>query len=228
MTWDAEGFKGTVPLKSGGATMNDVREYFGFDASVGNHGMGTKRKATEPLEDGDRARQHQVLDKVATVITTIMNRHVTSGEVKDIVQGWHKQHARSVTEEEEQKLVANAVILLEPVPSTTQAGVALRALLVQSIGQMRLRELTEKHSIRHSKEARADFEKISQSGVVPERTATRKSTPDAVILTLVRWLLSPDNTVMLSWGKKKARLDGYVIEIPCVSRKRSKPTMLSQ
>ena len=91
-----------------------------------------------------------------------------------------------------------------------------------------MRELTDKHSIRHSKEARADFEQISQSGVVPERKATRKSIPDAVILTLVRWLLSSDNIVMLSWGKKKARLDGAVIEIPCVSRKRSKPTMMSE
>ena len=228
LTWDAEGFRRTVPLKSGGATMNDVREYFGFDETVGNHGMGTKRKAFEPLEDSHRVRQHQVLDKVATVITTIMNRKVTSDEVKDIVQGWHEQRARSVSEDEEQQLVANAVTLLESVPSTTQAGVALRALLVKSIGQSRLRELTDKHSIRHSKEARADFEQISQSGVVPERKATRKSIPDAVILTLVRWLLSSDNIVMLSWGKKKARLDGAVIEIPCVSRKRSKPTMMSE
>ena len=36
-------------------------------------------------------------------------------------------------------------------------------------GELAVRELTDKHSIRHSKEARADFEQISQSGVVPER-----------------------------------------------------------
>ena len=227
MTWDANGFQGQIPLSSVGATLTDVRDYFGFGRSFGDHGMGLKRKADEQLLTSERMRQGKALDQTTEAIAKIMNR-AHPGEVEDIVQEWHEERAQLQTEqdqEEERALLENAVAMLDAVPNNSEAAIALRALLCKSIGNRRLRQFTTKRSVCLSTEGQKDFDRILTDGAVPERWATRKSTSDEIVQRLVRWLLSPDNVVMLSWGKRTARLDGSKIDIPCVSRKRDKSTM---
>ena len=227
MTWDAEGFEGKIPLSSIGASIGDVRDYFGFGKSFGNHGMGIKRKTGEELLAAERARQSKVLDETSEVIAKILNRQNPT-EVEGILQDWHAEHTQLLAqreETEERALLENAVLMLEAVPNHCEAGVALRALLTKSIGVARLKRLTHKHTVRFTKEGNADFDMILRHHTVPERRATRKRTSDNIVRRTVRWLLSPDNVAMLSWGRKTARLDGEKIDIPCVSRKRDKSTM---
>ena len=223
LSWEAPGFQ--IPLKDRGAQIHDIREKFGFEQHWGSHGRDQReqerlRHRRPKLRGEAEARQHKMLDDTAGIIARIMEPQAPAA----LLESWHTAKAAQLSDAEESALVDNMIEVYEALPEGGAAGTALAAVLTKSLGRATLRDLTEKHAVRYKKARLQDF-KTLLTGQEIVRETTRKSKPDTVVRNFVRWTLSGDNVVMTSWGKKRARLDGEKIEIPAVSRKRSKPTM---
>jgi hypothetical protein len=221
-----------VPLTNPNAKLEDVGARFGFSGQetrslVKSGTAGGKHAVHSELDAGEKQRRYNALNSVFEPLAKIIDPR----EWPALARDWHA-HRNSVTSaEQDSGCVTRAVALLMAVRPSSEAAVALSALLCKALGVSELKALCNKHILRATEKGRKLYDKIVGNGTLRSQrvpmpaTKTRARTKPAVIQDLVTFTLDEENVQMLSWGKKRALTDAGVKPIPCVSRKISKGEM---
>eukprot|EP01047_Picozoa_sp_COSAG01_P043083 COSAG01_NODE_3805_length_5680_cov_7.949292_3_plen_692_part_00 len=215
-----------IPLTHPDARLQDVAKCFGFNApkaaSLEQSGTaGGYRRPHAALSAEEKARRFNALDTGADVISKIIDNQ----ESTQLVADWHESRVHSISESAETNCVANACLLLDRLPRTSEGNSLLSALLVQSVPREQLRQETNVHSVRRVADCKKVFNTVVQSGTITVQANTRQRVPDDVVKFLVEWVCSDDNVQLLSWGKKFVTTDKGRERVPCLSRKRPKAAM---
>eukprot|EP01048_Picozoa_sp_COSAG05_P027095 COSAG05_NODE_7734_length_774_cov_8.882963_1_plen_205_part_10 len=162
----------------------------------------------------------QCVDTLAQIVT----RGSRSMLAPDLLRIWHAREAQMAVSE--QALLDNCITMMDALPAASSERAAIAAVVCQSTDKSTRSAATGIKAVRSTKVGKALFASVVKDKKMPEVAATTRATvKPEVTRQAVEFITHTDNVVTVSWGKKWVRQRKRRVQIPCLSRKKSKESM---
>ena len=199
--------------------LTKVVDFFGISESFKSYTYN-QRSASTPAKTA-RSNAFNLLTRCAAKLGEIL---VQRSAPEDIVAQWHRQEVGIDAE----MLQNKGLEMLKALPSRSEGHRTLGAVLCAASPRKKGSAIPNVGltSVKSVKAGRDFFDKIVQAGKVPELPPiTRARGSDEKIKRLVCCQISSENVQSVSWSEKLVTCDGFVTNVPAMSRLKSVSTM---